>query len=101
MTRGIKQEAASLQKLISRSDIRKLISEWEVGWNMTAADPLYHHVSVTSWQYNAGVAEEFIAYKDEQSDSDKELTATELSIGMSGHRHKSVEGGCRFYCSIC
>ena len=78
-----------------------MLANGQVGWNMTAADDLYHRVSVTTWQYNAGVAEELIAYKDEQSDSDEELTATELSSGMLGHRHKSVEGGRRFYCSIC
>ena len=78
-----------------------MLANGQVGWNMTAADPLYHCVSVTTWQYNSGVAKELIAYKEEQSDSDKELTATELSSGMSGHHHKRIEGGCRFYCSIC
>lgn len=41
-----------------------MLANGQVAWNMTAANPQLHHVLVTSWQYNVGVAEKLIVYKD-------------------------------------
>ena len=68
-----------------------MLANGQVGWNMTAADPLFHLVSVTTWQYNAGVAKELIAYKDKESDDDEELAncnnIIHWYVGPSSQKH--------------
>ena len=50
-----------------------MLANGQVDWNMTAADPQFHHASVTPWHCNAGVAEEMIAYKDDNPDDETSL----------------------------
>ena len=81
-----------------------MIHQGCVGWNMSADENKHlQRQELMTWEFQAVLAEEFIAYVDVEKEStvSKSAEASAMTLIQSGHRPIEISWNIDRYCCVC
>ena len=80
-----------------------MIHQGRVGWNMSCTNRDLRRRELSTWEFQAVLAEEWISFVDEtqQNTTSETIEANALDLVIGGHRPSAAPSSKRNYCCVC